>query len=265
MRLRAYNVFVGISMLWVAPIFADIIDESDDGISTPAKRTESLQGLQKPGESKKGALQDDDGSRGAQRDRVDSMDAQALGAKERQRKPENSKRADAKSHRSGASEGSKEPVKFWSKELSGQKSKGILILEENVVVTQADMRLEADKATLTSDIVTNEYKTVVAVGNVKFSGNDPETNQPVRAEAREAVFDNIARTVLLKGDPKFWRGKDLVRGRQINYDLKTGWVKADRVEGVVQSGSQTIEKSDKSDKQDKGNKTDKSEKAGDSQ
>ena len=57
----------------------------------------------------------------------------------------------------------------------------------------------------------------------------------MRSESREAFFDNVARIVILKGDPKLWRGKDIVRGRKITYDLKTGWIKSDRVEGVVQS------------------------------
>lgn len=137
------------------------------------------------------------------------------------------------------------PIKYRSEQLAGQKSGGVVVLEENVVVTQADMRIEADKATLHFDQATNEVIDCVAVGNVHFFRKDPETGNPVTAEGREAIFNNKERTVILKGDPKLTRGGDVVRGRQILYDLTSGWVKADRVEGVVQPTKQDSGKSTK--------------------
>lgn len=125
-------------------------------------------------------------------------------------------------------------VKFWSRSLSGFKQQGSLILEEDVVVTQDDIRIEADKATILFANKSNEVKEVQAVGSVKFQRTDPETGLPVRAQGREAVFNNGKRTVVLKGDPVMYRGEDVIRGKVINYDLRNGWVKADRVEGVVQ-------------------------------
>lgn len=138
------------------------------------------------------------------------------------------------SQSSGSSANANTPIKYSSERLAGQKQGGVVVLEENVVVTQADMRIEADKATIHFDQATNEVIDCVAIGNVKFFRKDPETGSPVTADGREAVFNNRERTVTLKGDPKLVRGGDVVRGRQIIYDLTSGWVKADRVEGVVQ-------------------------------
>lgn len=125
-------------------------------------------------------------------------------------------------------------VKFWSKSLSGLRSPGSLMLEEDVVVTQDDIRLEADKATIYFEAKSREVREVHAVGSVKFSRVDPDTGQPIKAEGREAIFSNAKRLITMKGEPVLYRGEDIVRGKVIYYDLKNGWVKADRVEGVVQ-------------------------------
>ena len=125
-------------------------------------------------------------------------------------------------------------VKFWSRSLSGFRDQGSVILEEDVVVTQDDIRLEADKATIFFESKSHDVKEVHAIGSVKFSRIDPDTRQPIRAEGREAVFSNAKRMVTMKGEPVLYRGDDVVRGKVIYYDLNNGWVKADRVEGVVQ-------------------------------
>jgi len=125
-------------------------------------------------------------------------------------------------------------VKFWSKSLSGLRNPGSLMLEEDVVVTQDDIRLEADKATIFFEPKSREVREVHAVGSVRFSRVDPDTGQPIKAEGREAIFSNSKRLITMKGEPVMYRGDDVVRGKVIYYDLKNGWVKADRVEGVVQ-------------------------------
>jgi lipopolysaccharide transport protein LptA len=125
-------------------------------------------------------------------------------------------------------------VKFWSKSLSGFRDRGSVMLEEDVVVTQDDIRLEADKATIFFEQSGKDVKEVHAVGSVRFSRTDPETGDPIRAQGREAIFSNAKRNVTMKGEPILTRGDDVVRGKVIYYDLKNGWVKADRVEGVVQ-------------------------------
>jgi len=125
-------------------------------------------------------------------------------------------------------------VKFWSRSLSGFRDQGSVMLEEDVVVTQDDIRLEADKATIFFESKSRDVKEVHAIGSVKFSRIDPDTKQPIRAESHEAVFSNAKRMVTMKGEPVLYRGDDVVRGKVIYYDLNNGWVKADRVEGVVQ-------------------------------
>ena len=132
----------------------------------------------------------------------------------------------------------REPVYFESVGLEGMRSQGLIKLLEKVIVTQGDMRLEADRATVHFDKKTEEVSKVVATGNVKLLRTDPETRQKVRAESNEVLFDNLERKLTLKGNAKLWRGGDLVRGKQIVYELDTGWIKADRVEGIVQPAAE---------------------------
>ncbi len=56
----------------------------------------------------------------------------------------------------------------------------------------------------------------------------------VRAFGDKVVFNQQEQTVTISGDAKLWRGKDEVRGQRIIYNLKTGWIKAEQVAGVVQ-------------------------------
>ncbi|NDE13654.1 lipopolysaccharide transport periplasmic protein LptA [bacterium] len=146
-----------------------------------------------------------------------------------------------KAQEKGKSRGSRRkaaraPVQFESKALQAMKDQNRVMLKEDVIVTQGDFRLEADEATIYFDPVTREADKVIAIGRVKVFKSDPELKQRVKAECNEAVFHNQDRKMILRGNAKLWRGEDLVRGKQITYELDTGWIKADRVEGVVQPG-----------------------------
>ena len=128
------------------------------------------------------------------------------------------------------------PIQFESKSLQAVKDQSRVVLQEDVLITQGDFRLQADEATIYFDKKTRDATKVIASGRVKAFKSDVELKQRVKAECNEAVFYNQERKMVLRGNAKLWRGEDLVRGKQITYELDTGWIKADRVEGVVQPG-----------------------------
>jgi lipopolysaccharide transport protein LptA len=194
-----------IAMQW--PVFAELAEDTDELKEPPVKQPQS--GLQHTDEAK----------------------AKARSAPQPQQPATGAQKPTGKGKAKPAKPG---VVKFWSKSLSGFRDQGSLMLEEDVVVTQDDIRLEADKATIFFEKGSNEVSEVHAVGAVKFSRIDPETGQPIKAEGKEAVFNNSKRNVVMKGQPVLYRGDDVIRGKVIYYDLTNGWVKADRVEGVVQ-------------------------------
>ncbi len=154
-------------------------------------------------------------------------------------KPGNKRTSKIKNKKSTNTKSSEaQPVTFESKSLKGTRSEGTIFLQDDVVVTQGDMRMESTQATIYFHPTSNEVKQINASGKVKFFKKNHETGQIIKADAREAVFYNADQKVLLRGEPKIWRGDDLMTGKQISYDLKSGWIKADRVEGIVQPGNQ---------------------------
>ena len=134
---------------------------------------------------------------------------------------------------SPASNDSKQPVHFESKGLRALKEKGTAELIENVVVTQGTLQMEAEKAKIFYDDNIKDVVRVIAEGNVKIFKIDEESGEKIKAFGDRVEFDNKARTVVLDGNARLWRGADLIRGKKITYELDTGWVKADRVAGEV--------------------------------
>lgn len=128
-----------------------------------------------------------------------------------------------------------EPVHFESKGLRGLREKGTVELIEDVVVTQGDLRVEADRAQLFYDGNQREVVKVVANGNVKMFNIDQSTGEKMRAFCDQVVFLNSERTVVMEGNARLWRGtQSVIRGKKITYEMDSGWIKADRVEGELQ-------------------------------
>lgn len=142
-------------------------------------------------------------------------------------------KAKRETKQNSAVEDSKQPVQFESKGLQALKEKGTAELIDDVVVTQGTMRMEADKAKIYYDDNVKDVVRVVAEGNVKIFKIDEETGEKIKAFGDRVEFDNKLRTVVLDGNPRLWRGADLVRGKKIIYELDTGWIRADRVAGEV--------------------------------
>jgi lipopolysaccharide export system protein LptA len=124
-------------------------------------------------------------------------------------------------------------VHFESKGLRALKEKGTAELIQDVVVTQGTLRLEADQAKIYYDDDVKDVVRVVAEGNIKIFKVDEESGEKIKAFGDRVEFDNKARTVVLEGNARLWRGADLVRGKKITYELDSGWIKADRVAGEV--------------------------------
>lgn len=131
----------------------------------------------------------------------------------------------------------KEPVHFESKGLRGLREKGMVELVQDVIVTQGEMKMEADHAQVFFDEASHEVIKVVAEGNVKVNGVDENSGEKFRAFGNQGVFLNKERTVVMEGNVKLWRGEDsVVRSKKMTYEMNTGWVKMDRVTGELAPG-----------------------------
>lgn len=131
----------------------------------------------------------------------------------------------------------KEPVHFESKGLRGLREKGVVELVQDVIVTQGEMKMEAEHAQVFFDEASHEVIKVVAEGNVKVNGVDENSGEKFRAYGNQGVFLNKERTVVMEGNVKLWRGEDsVVRSKKMTYEMNTGWVKMDRVTGELAPG-----------------------------
>ncbi len=131
----------------------------------------------------------------------------------------------------------REPVHFESKGLKGLREKGMVELVQDVVVTQSELRMEAEHAQVFFDEASHEVVKVVAEGNVKINGVDENSGEKFKAFGNQAVFLNKDRIVVLEGNARLWRGDDsVIRSKKITYEMDTGWIKADRVAGELAPG-----------------------------
>jgi lipopolysaccharide export system protein LptA len=131
-----------------------------------------------------------------------------------------------------------QPVRFQSEGAKGARSAGTIELMKNVEVTQGSLKLNAENAKVFFDEATNEVAKIVATGNVRVSRIEEDSGQEVKAAGDSMVFYSKTRRVELVGNAKFSRGKDLLQGTKMTYELDTGWIWADKVTGVVSPAEQ---------------------------
>ncbi len=84
----------------------------------------------------------------------------------------------------------------------------------NVIVTQADYKLRADK--LQVEVAAGKPQRLVADGNVVFNSTSGA------ATGDNGVYDLGPRTVTLTGKVVLVKGKDVMRGSRLVVDMKTG-------------------------------------------
>ena len=144
------------------------------------------------------------------------------------------------SNSSEAKADSKAPIKLKGDGQSTySRKKGIMTLKDNVVITQGNLRLQSDEAVVTfykikSKDDGDEVKKVEITGHVKVSKYDPDPAERMTAHGDRAIFLNKTQKVRLIGNARLYRGGDLMKGRQITYDIQTGMVLVDQAQGVVQ-------------------------------
>ncbi len=125
------------------------------------------------------------------------------------------------------------PVYFRGLGLTGLKGEGLVELHKNVIVTQDDFRLESDEAKIYLDEESNEVKRVLAEKEVKITKRDETSGKFIKAFGDSAEFDNRTQLITLRGKARVIKGEDVLTGTVIFYNLETGWIKVDKVKGVV--------------------------------
>jgi lipopolysaccharide transport protein LptA len=214
------------------PLLADLADDfedlDEDIQQVPTQKPSDIQNQPPTGKTPK------ENSKSSQ---------EKTGTKENAKNPENqkssngSKSAPKKVIKTKPSNSENEPVKFTSKGLKGSGDGRYLELRDDVVITQGALTLQSDHAEVFVDKITQEVDRVKVKGHVLINKSDPVPENRIKARSNQAVFYSKEQKVILKGKAKLWRGSDVVKGKTIIYDLKTGWIQVDHVEGVMKKGS----------------------------
>ena len=123
------------------------------------------------------------------------------------------------------------PVEVGADRLEIDQDDGTAIFSGQVLIAQGEMRLSAGQvrvvyADQTNADGTGEIKTMRATGGVTL------VNGAEAAEAREAIYDIDAGTILLKGDVIMTQGQSAIAGNSMLIDLNKG---SGRIEGRVRT------------------------------
>jgi lipopolysaccharide transport protein LptA len=129
------------------------------------------------------------------------------------------------------------PIHLQSEGTSTYSQNGSLVyLEKNVVITQDDVRIQSDEAKVKLGDKNSEsnVESVEMKGRVNLNRFSNDPSERITAKGDRAVFHNRNQLVTLEGNARLWRDGHLIRGDKIVYEIETGMVKVDRVQGVVQ-------------------------------
>ncbi len=153
-----------------------------------------------------------------------------------EKKPPQKAKADPKSEekgetkkksQSGGGFSKQDPIYITSDRMEADRQKNIVVYTGQVVAIQADMTLRSDKLTTYFDPELQQIKEAVAEGKqVRMTQGDRI------AIGTKAVFDGVAQTITMTGNPVVRQGNSEVAGSKIIY-----FMVEDRV--IVESGKDT--------------------------
>ena len=132
---------------------------------------------------------------------------------------------------------SRAPIKLKSDGRSTYtKDGGVIYLRKNVVITQEELRLQADEAEVHVDVKKKDdrVKRVEISGSVKVSKFSDDPTERIVAHGDRAIFSNRKQNVRLMGNARLFKGGHLIKGKEIVYDIQTGLITVDQAQGVVQ-------------------------------
>ena len=130
-----------------------------------------------------------------------------------------------------------EPLQVKSKSLEAFGESGRVVFEGDVVARQGDVTLQADRVEVHAKADTREIRSVEARGSVHIQRAD------VVASGDAASYDARSGVAVLTGDPKVWRGKDVLAGEKITLYLGENRIVVEGARAVLYPGEPKGERS----------------------
>lgn len=125
-----------------------------------------------------------------------------------------------------AAEGTKyntdKPIEITANELEVLQKDQVAEFRGNVIAVQGDLKM-------TSDVMTVHYKTGEqakadgqSISSIEVKGNVFLSTPEETAEGKSGYYDVMQENITLTEDVVLTRGENVVKGRELVYDLKTG-------------------------------------------
>lgn len=126
------------------------------------------------------------------------------------------------------------PIHLASEGTSTYSQNGSFVhLEKNVIITQDDIRIQANEAKIKMAKESGGVDVAEMLGKVSLVRSSKDPGERINAYGDRALFENDSQLVTLEGNARLLRDGHLVKGDKIIYEIVTGMVKVDRVQGVV--------------------------------
>lgn len=106
-----------------------------------------------------------------------------------------------------------EPLQVDSDSLEARGPEGLVIFLGNVVARQADFTLHADRVEVRLDTEARDILGVEAAGSVRVQKED------MVAAGEHGSYDVATGVVVLTGEPKVWRDRNVIAGTRITLYL----------------------------------------------
>ncbi len=229
-KRSVWGLFLALT-LSSSSLLADIVDDVSDIDKQPKKPT-----TRSPVKSQKDSSPPED----------NALEPTQVPKNEKASSPQGKSKASGKDKNNvDTNERRKLPIHLQSEGTSTYSQNGSLVhLEKNVVITQDDVRIQSDEAKVklgdkSSD---SNVQSVEMKGRVNLNRYSNDPSERITAKGDHAIFDNPSQLVTLEGNARLWRDGHLIRGDKIVYEIETGMVKVDRVQGIVQPDKAKPEK-----------------------
>lgn len=131
----------------------------------------------------------------------------------------------------GLSQDTGAPVEVAAETLDVDQANGNAVFRGNVLVTQGELRLSADRIRVR--YAADDGQASGRIRELEASGGVTLANGSEAAEAAEAVYDIDAGSVVLSGDVLLTQGATAISGDRLRIDLNSG-------NGVMEGRVRTI-------------------------
>jgi lipopolysaccharide transport protein LptA len=122
---------------------------------------------------------------------------------------------------------------FSSDLLVGNRKNGSAELQGNVKIHHGELYMQSKKAQMYFDETSKELTRVIATGEVTLEKKSPQKADSVFASGGKVEYDRVQNLIYLSKNAMLRQGADVVRGDMIKYNVSTGIVQAQQVQGNV--------------------------------